>query len=240
MYFSVERKVFEYLPNAVFGAVVVSGMDNAKPQPQIAALLAENIAMREAYFENAKIKEAPEILPYREAFKALEINPNKFMCSIEALLTRIAKKKGLPSINPAVDLGNALSLKYCLPIGAHDLDTVGEGLDVRFAQEGDTFLAFGSDEMELPAPDELIYVANHQVRTRRWTWRQSEIGKITENTANILYPIDGFEDINRDLVVKATEDFINLAQTCFGCNAQVGFIDKSNPGFGFSMKIKIT
>ena len=71
-----------------------------------------------------KVKESPEIVPYREAFRALDINPNKFMCSIEALLTRIAKGKGFPEISPVVDFGNAVSLKYRLPIGAHDMGTV--------------------------------------------------------------------------------------------------------------------
>lgn len=235
MYFSVEKRVFEHLPNVVFGAVIVSGLDNTKQQPHITKMLQDNIEMREVYFENAKIKEAPEIIPYRDAFNNLGINPNKYMCSIEALLTRIAKKKGLPSINPAVDLGNAISLKYCLPIGAHDLNTVDEGLEVRFSQEGDTFLPFGSTETELPDSDELLYVANHQVRTRRWTWRQSESGKITETTSKILYPIDGFEDINKELVIKASEDFIKLLREYFGCEAKSGFIDKSNPRYEFEI-----
>lgn len=54
------------------------------------------------------------------------------MCSIEALLTRIAKGKGFPHINAAVDLGNAVSIKHRLPMGAHDLDTIADGLDVRW------------------------------------------------------------------------------------------------------------
>ncbi|WP_418889350.1 phenylalanine--tRNA ligase beta subunit-related protein [Porcincola intestinalis] len=47
----------------------------------------------------------------------MNINPNKYFCSIEALFTRIAKGKGVPHINPVVDLGNAISLKYTLPMG---------------------------------------------------------------------------------------------------------------------------
>lgn len=50
------------------------------------------------------------------------INPNRFPCSVEALATRIAKGGGLPDINPAVNLVNAYSLRYSLPMGAHDLD----------------------------------------------------------------------------------------------------------------------
>lgn len=235
MYFSVDKNVFDLVPNLCFGMVVVSGIDNTQKQPEIAKLLRDHIAMREAYFENIKVKEAPEISPYREAFRTFDINPNKYMCSIEALLTRIAKKKGFPSINPAVDLGNALSLKYCLPIGAHDLGTVKDGLQVRFSQEGDTFLPFGATEVEVPDPKELIYVANGQVRTRRWTWRQSEIGKITEATSAIAYPIDGFLDYNRGLIEKASQDFSDYIKAFFGCEANVGFIDRDHPQFDFQI-----
>ena len=104
------------------------------------------------------------------------------MCSIEALLTRIAKGKGFPHINAAVDLGNAVSIKHRLPMGAHDLDTIDEGLDVRLAEDGDTFIPFGSTEEERPDVGEAVYAADREIRTRRWTWRQSERGKITEET----------------------------------------------------------
>ena len=32
------------------------------------------------------------------------INPNRYMCAIEALMTRIAKGQGMPAINTIVDL----------------------------------------------------------------------------------------------------------------------------------------
>ena len=103
-----------------------------------------------------KVKEEGAILPYREAFRALGINPNKYMCSIEALFTRIAKGKGMPHINPVVDLGNAVSLKYTLPMGAHDLKDVTEGISVRMSRAGDTFLPFGGTEEEILEEGEVV------------------------------------------------------------------------------------
>ena len=90
MYYAVSQDIFAKLPTACFGAVAVRGLDNTRPQPELEAMLQENIAACEAYFEGVKPKESPAIVPYREAFRALDINPNKFLCSIEALLTRIA------------------------------------------------------------------------------------------------------------------------------------------------------
>ena len=150
MYYQVSKEFFEKLPNACFGAVAVRGLDNTRDIPELEEMLAGNVAACEMYFAGKKPKETEDILPYRAAFTALGINPNKFMCSIEALLTRIAKGKGFPHINAAVDLGNAVSIKHRLPMGAHDLDTIEGGLDVRLAREGDTFIPFGSTEEESP------------------------------------------------------------------------------------------
>ena len=115
MRFEVSPSVFELLPDACFGVVAVKGADNTRPIPEVSALLHESIAACERALEGVKVKESPEIVPYREAFRALGINPNKFMCSIEALLTRIAHGKGFPEISPVVDVGNAVSLQSRCP-----------------------------------------------------------------------------------------------------------------------------
>ena len=197
MHFKVEQEIFEKLPNACFGVVVAKGLDNTKDYPQIYDWLEEGIQTAAQRFEGKKVKEEGAILPYREAFRALGINPNKYMCSIEALFTRIAKGKGMPHINPVVDLGNAISLKYTLPMGAHDLKDVTEGISVRMSHAGDTFLPFGGTEEEILDDGEVVYAAGSQIRTRRWTWRQSKHGEIEPETSYVFFPIDGFTDFNK-------------------------------------------
>ena len=233
MYYQISKELTEKLPNVFFGAVAVRGLDNSKKIPELEKMLQAEITEREVYFEDKKVKEDLHVVPYREAFRTLEMNPNKFLCSIEALLTRIAKKKGFPSINAAVDLGNAISIKYFLPIGAHDLSTIAEGLEVRAAVPEDTFVAFGETEKETPDAGEIVYVSGHEVRTRRWTWRQSEVGKITEKTTDILFPIDGFLGFNDDIVRNAADEFAVLLKEYFGCDCKVGFVDKDHPRFDF-------
>lgn len=228
MKFEIAKEVFDLLPNAYFGVVAVKGMDNTKEIPELEEMLQANIAQCEKDFEGVKVKNADDIVPYREAFRAIGINPNRYMCSIEALLDRIAKGKGFPHINAAVDLGNAVSIKYHLPIGAHDMATIDEALEVRYAGTEDTFIPFGNGEMEKPEEKEIVYVSGHEVRTRRWTWRQSEIGKITEETSDILFPIDGFTDLNKDQVEAAAAELAELAGKYFGVEAKVGFIDRDN------------
>ena len=69
MYFRVEKEIFEKLPNACFGVVMARGIDNSKAYPEIEKLLTESIQTAALHFEGKKVKEEPEILPYREAFR---------------------------------------------------------------------------------------------------------------------------------------------------------------------------
>lgn len=236
MFYEVSREVFDKLPNAVFGAVAVKGIDNTKPAPALAELLEKYIAECEAYFAGEKPKNTQDVIPYREAFRALGINPGRYACSIEALMDRIAKGKGFPTISPAVDLGNCISIKYHLPIGAHDIDSfVDGGLSVRHATAEDVFIPFGGGEPDNPEEGEIVYASGNEVRTRRWTWRQGNNGMITESTSNLLYPIDGFSDVNMDKVKAAMDDFAAYVKEFFGDDVTVamGIVDAENPRFEF-------
>lgn len=234
MNFYVTEKVFEKMPDVVFGLVSVKGVDNSKGYDFIDTMLDESIASCEAYFEGKVVKQEKELLPYREAFQKLGINPNKFMSSIEALLTRIAKKKGMPHINAVVDLGNAISLKYYLPVGAHDLNTMDGEFCVRTATAEDTFLPFGAEEREPVDLDEVVYATGTKVRTRRWIWRQSEEGKIGADTSELLFILDGFAQ-NLDTVLAARDELNEILCEKLGCRTKTGLIDKDN--MVFSMDI---
>ena len=230
MKFSVSKEVFEKMGNACFGIVVARGIKN-HPNPDVMAFLENSLTDTEEKYMDRNIKEADEIVYYREAFSALEINPNKFMSSIEAMISRVTKKKGLPHINAIVDLGNAISLKYTVPIGAHDIDVADEDICLRFSNAEDVFIPFGETEAEILDEGELIYAVGNKVKTRRWIWRQSEIGKITEESKNIFFPIDGFTDKNYDFVMRSRDELSERLTNYFGCEVIVGFVDKDNPEF---------
>lgn len=231
MKFRVSKEVFEKFDNVCFGVIVAKGIDNTVEVNEIIQLLNKSIKECENKFKDTKIKELDEILYYRDAFNKLGINPNKFMSSIEAMLTRVSKGKGLPNISPIVDLGNSVSLTHMVPLGAHDIDTLNGDIEVRFSQKGDNFIPLGCEEAEVLEEGELIYSAGDNVRTRRWIWRQSEQGKITNESKNIFFPIDGFKDKNYDNVISARDELASLLKDIFSCDVEVGFIDNNNTEF---------
>lgn len=227
MKFTIADEVFAKLPDVCFGFVYATGIDNTGNSTEIGALLDQSIRGVEERFGESKVKEAPELKCYREAFTTLGINPNKFLSSIEAMVTRISKGKGFPHINSVVDLGNAISLKYLVPLGAHDVDSASGDIQVRFSKAGDHFIPFGEGGAEILDDGELIYAVREEVKTRRWIWRQSEIGKVTEKSRNIFLPIDGFI-LNKEQVLGARDELAHLLQKFFGCKVKVGFLDKEH------------
>jgi DNA/RNA-binding domain of Phe-tRNA-synthetase-like protein len=229
MNFIIEDSIFETLPTLCVGVVAAKEINNQEDYPDIESLLDDAIQQAEQRFSGKRVKEEPEILPYRAAFQSLGINPNKYMCSIEALFTRIAKGKGMPHINPLVDLNNAVSLMNTLPMGTHDLSLSEEDIVIRYSKPEDTFLPFGAETEESPDEGEVVYAVGNQIRTRRWTWRQSEHGKIDGNTSYVFFPIDGFIDVNADKVKFAADQLENLLKQYFGCQTLKGIIDRENP-----------
>ena len=106
-------------------------------------------------------------------------------------------------------------------------------MEVRLAAEGDTFLPMGGGELEKPDERELVYVSGHTVKTRRWTWRQSDDGKISEDTQAILFPIDGFYGVNEKAVAEAVQKLSDAVYQAFGCMTHTGIIDRDHPTFSW-------
>ncbi len=219
--FSIDPSVREALPGICVGIVEAHGVDNSLPErPAVDALLDEAIQEAEKALASTKASDDPRVQPYREAFHSLGMSPSRYPSSNIALLRRIAKGKGLWRVNPVVDLGNAISIGYGLPLGAHAM-APGEHLELRFSRDGDRFVELGASEDDPTlASGELVYAAGNLVHTRRWTWRQSENGKVEAKPGlNLLFPIDGFMGVNDDQVMNACEDLAQKLHDIFGCEA---------------------
>ena len=231
--FTVENAVFEKLPDYCVGVVVARGLDNHSQSEAVSRMLDQAAADFAQANREANIRELPGVKACRDAFQALGMNPNKFMCSIESLMKRVQKSGALPHINTVVDLGNAFSLTYQLPMGAHDVDKLEGDIQIRFSTPEDHFLPMGEAETETMPAGELVYVSGHTVKTRRWIWRQSEDGKITGDTCHVFFPIDGFQNVNGADVLTARDALARLLEQDFGCQVVTGYVDSGNNVFDF-------
>lgn len=100
--------------------------------------------------------------------------PNRTPCSAQALRKRVLKEGRIPAINPVVDLYNAISLRYALPVGGENYDAYVGRPQLMLAEGTETFDTKnnGEDVIENPMPGEVIWRDDLGVTCRRWNWRQ--------------------------------------------------------------------
>ena len=96
--------------------------------------------------------------PARALYRRIGVDPTKLRPSSEALLRRVLRGDGLPSVNSLVDINNLCSLEFLLPIGLHDLDNAVGPITLRRGGPGEGYEAIGkgwySVEGRLAAADE--------------------------------------------------------------------------------------
>ncbi|MEV4123219.1 phenylalanine--tRNA ligase beta subunit-related protein [Micromonospora sp. NPDC049645] len=128
----------------------------------------------------------PEIQAWRRAYAAMGLRPTKYRCAAEALLRRLRLDGELPRVHPLVDLCNAVSAAYAIPVAALDLDRVDGDLVVRPAHGDETYLSFAGDT-ENPEPGEVTFVDSAgRAHARRWTNRQSGWSAVRAGTSSVL------------------------------------------------------
>lgn len=228
-FLEIASEVFERVWEARFAAVVALGVDNRRSAPLAAERLALAIDAVAASFGERDPKLHPAIAAWRETFRDLGWSPSTYQSSVEALVRRTLKGKPPPSINPAVDLANSVSLRYLVPIGTHDLGTAPLGITVRLARPGDRFLPMGDGPAEVPEPGEIVYAHVSDVRTRRWVWRQSRTGLVTPDTTDLLFPIDGFAHVTESALHLAAAELATLVEDLLGGEVRVWWLDPASP-----------
>ncbi len=130
--------------------------------------------------------ELPEIQAWRRAFTQLGLKPTQYRCASESLLRRFRKEGSLPRLHPLVDLCNAISLAFAIPVAAFDAAAVTWPLQVRYAVGDEDYLTFGGDT-EHPAVGEVIFADQAgRAHARRWTNRQSGLSAVRDATAAVL------------------------------------------------------
>ncbi len=117
--------------------------------------------------------------------------PTQYRSAAEALLRRFRRDGDLPRVHPLVDVCNALSLAFALPVAVFDLAGVAGHLEVRPAEGGEEHVGF-SGEVERAEPGEVIFAdADRHAHARRWTFRQSRRSTVGPDTRDVLIVAEG-------------------------------------------------
>ena len=234
MQFRVAPEVLDLFPDFCVGIVVAAGLDNQRNGDLAADIRGELDRESErvrTLYADRPLEDDPSVAIWREAFRRLGTDPERYPSSVEALLRRAVAGEQAPSINKAVDLANLVSLRHRVPVGAHDLDRLRGNFQVRISRDGDVFTPLGHGGREAVPLGEVVYADEAEVRTRRWVWRLGDRAKVTPLSRNVFFPIDGFTGHTDDQVRQATAELAGLLAQRLGARVYQGFVDVSQPVF---------
>lgn len=208
MYFEHAPEIWRDYPDLRAGTIVVQGIHKDVDSTERAAPYL--LAAQDRLTSVASESEFPEIQAWRRTFSTMGLKPTQYRCASESLLRRLRKEGSLPQIHPLIDICNAISVAFAIPVAALDLDQIADGLTVRYATGGERYQTFGGD-IEHPDPREVTFVdAANRSHARRWTNRQSGLSAIQPTTFRVLIvteALHGTADSDVDALLRnlATE-----------------------------------
>lgn len=149
-----------------------------------------------------------------EGFRQLHTNINrsnrKFVASPENLYAFLNKTKALPRINLLVDIYNYVSIKYGLALGAHDLSKIAGNVTLRLTTGNEKFVPLGQIEPKPIPQGDYSYIDDSNEIICHLEVRQVEKTKITLDTTNAFYIVQGNQNTSDEYLNEATMELISL------------------------------
>ncbi|WP_106795449.1 phenylalanine--tRNA ligase beta subunit-related protein [Rhizobium sp. H4] len=183
MRFNHAAAMWQTFPELRAGALYATGIDAGA---DVEAAITSFGAIADTRLAGAQESEFPEIQAWRRGFSRMGLKPTQYRSASEALLRRFRQEQAQQRLHPLVDLCNAVSLAFAIPIAVFDVEKIGGDLEVRPATGHETYLTFGGD-IEHPEPNEVIFADSEgRAHARRWTNRQSGLSAVRQTTRSVL------------------------------------------------------
>lgn len=218
--FVTENSFWELFPEAQIGIVVAQGMRPTGEVPEenaraIRQQLAEANAAADQHLTSNTISQNQVVAVWRDAYQKFKTKKGA-RSSIENLLKRVLKGNPVGSINPSVDIYNAISLKYALPVGGEDIDAMEGDIRLGITEGGDSFLALGDEEEAPTLEGELCYRDSAGAICRCWNWRDGVRTALTDESQKAFLIIESVDPARAADLAAATDELAQLMEDHLG------------------------
>jgi DNA/RNA-binding domain of Phe-tRNA-synthetase-like protein len=230
MHFQHSADIWRDFPALVPGALYAEGITG---QVEVEARVDRFATVAKTRLADGPEGERPEIQAWRRAFTQMGLKPTQYRCASESLLRRFRKEGSLPRLHPLVDLCNAVSLAFAIPVAAFDAAAVAWPLEVRYAAGDEDCLTFGGDT-EHPAPGEVIFADRAgRAHARRWTNRQSGLSAVRESTAAVLIVAEALHQEAASDVRELTATLAAAIGAVWSVTPSAALLTPAEPRFTF-------
>lgn len=230
MQFSHSSALWSEFPELAAGVLVARGI---APGGSVDAAVGRHEAVAQARLAGSAEGGLPEIQAWRRAFSRMGLKPTQYRCASEALLRRFRKEAALPRIHPMIDLCNAASMAFAIPVAVFDAGRIAGGLEVRHAAGDEVYETF-SGEVEHPAAGEVIFADREgRAHARRWTNRQSGCSAVRADTTDVLIVVEALHDTAGADVARLLETLSTDIGAAWSVPVTAAMLSASAPAFAF-------
>jgi DNA/RNA-binding domain of Phe-tRNA-synthetase-like protein len=194
----------------------LSDVRNRETDPAFDELRDEALAATLSDLSPEKIKDDPILRGFRGLHEAVGRSNRKNVASPENLLNMLLRQGRLPRVNLLVDVYNLISIKFRLALGAHDLARVTGNIQLRMTAGGENFWPLGAVEPKPVEAGEYAYVDDGNDIICRLEVRQVEKTKVTLDTRECFYIVQGNALTDDSHLKAATEELLTLTKRFCG------------------------
>ena len=206
---TVHSEVFALRPDFLALNVVARGLQNGPSDAATLELLYRACSEpgRHAWADD-------HLAAWQDAYKAFGAKPARTPSSAEALRKRVVKDGPLNSANAIVDIYNAVSLRFAVPVGGENVDAYAGPPRLIRATGGEAFDTVRNGEPHTEGVDagEVVWRDDQGVTCRRWNWRQGVRTRIEEHTTAVWFvferldpmPVSALHDAAGELMENLT------------------------------------
>lgn len=230
MHFQHASDIWSDFPELVPGVLYAEGLSG---DGAVDARVAEFSAIAESRLTGTSEGELPEIQAWRRAFSRMGLKPTQYRCASESLLRRFRKERSLPRIHPLIDLCNAVSLAFAIPVAVFDASRIAECLEVRYAVDDEEYATF-SGETEHPDAHEVIFADGAgRAHARRWTNRQSGYSAVRDGTTAVLIVAEAMHGSASTDVPNLTAALADGLGAVWSTTPKTALLSQASPRFEF-------
>ena len=169
---------------------------------------------------------------WSEVFTRFGAKPKRTPCSAEALRKRVLRDGDMPSIDPVVDLYNAISIKYAIPVGGENISAYVGHPQLTIANGSELFDVMKNGMLSNESPDkgEVIWRDNIGVTCRRWNWRQGVRTRLSIESEQMWFILESLPSMPLTGLYEAGESLIEGLKNMM----PDAIIEQSLIGFGIN------
>lgn len=230
MHFEHSGEIWHDFPELVAGVAFAGGIT---PGVSAGSRAAKFIAAARSRLAKGPESELPEIQAWRRAFSRMGLKPTQYRCASESLLRRLRKEGSLPQLHPLVEVCNAVSLAFAIPVAVFDVSKITCHIEVRYAAGDEDYLTFSGDT-EHPAAHEVIFADRAgRVHARRWTNRQSGLSAVQNSTTAALIVAEALHASAAPDIQELTAVVADELAALWSITPAVAVLSQSSPRFAF-------